>query len=157
VPPPVATPVAPPAGPPGNAFFVHDNTAAPSEHVPTAHELEVAAEADAIAHVVEDDDTLNMPAPGPEAFAPRRPPVRPKRERVSRTVGFKQTLIPVLLSQGILLPLIAIYLLVLGEESPLAGHTWIPLSLLGVGLVLLLFWLITALQVRNQLAQASPA
>src|SRR5205085_12008245 len=98
-----------------------------------------------IAHVVEDDDMLNMPAPGPEAFAPRRPVVRPKRELISRTVGFKQTLIPVLLSQGVLLSLIAIYLLALGEESPLAGFTWIPLSRLGVGLVLLLFWVITGL------------
>lgn len=125
--------------------------------MPSAHELEVAAEADAIAHVVEDDDTLNMPTPGPEAFAPRRPVVRPKRELVSRTVGFKQTLIPILLSQGVLFPLIATYLLVLGEESPLAGHAWIPLSLLGIGLVLLLFAVVTMLQVRNQLAQMAAA
>ena len=137
--------------------MVHDDTGSPSEHVPSAHELELAAGADAIAHIVEDDDTLNLPAPGPEAFAPRRPPVRPKRELVSRTVGFKQTLIPILLSQGVLLPLIATYLLVLGEESPLAGHAWIPLSLLGIGLVLLLFAVITMLQVRNQLAKVAGA
>jgi hypothetical protein len=140
---------------PADAFVVHDDTGSPSEHVPSAHELEVAAEAEAIAHVVEDDDTLNMPAPGPEAFAPRRLPVRPKRELISRTVGFKQTIIPVLLSQGVLLSLIAIYLLAAGEDSPLAGNMWIPFSLLGIGLVLLLLWVITGLQVRAQLAKAA--
>ena len=155
---PIAPPQPPPEPPaPADAFFVHDDTGSPSEHAPSAHELEVAAEAEAIAHVVEDDDTLNMPAPGPEAFAPRRPVARPKRELVSRTVGFKQTLIPILLSQGALLPLIATYLLVLGEESPLAGHAWIPLSLLGIGLVLLLFAVLTMLQVRHQLAQMAAA
>lgn len=153
---PLPEPPAPPPPPP-DAFVVHDDTGSPSEHAPSAHELAVAAEAEAIAHIVEDDDTLNLPAPGPEAFAPRRPVVRPKRELVSRTVGFKQTLIPILLSQGVLLPLIATYLLALGEESPLAGDAWIPLSLLVIGLVMLLFAVITMLQVRNQLAQMAAA
>jgi hypothetical protein len=74
---------------------------------------------------------------------------------ISRTVGFKQTIIPVLLSQGVLLSVIAIYLLAAGEDSPLAGNMWIPFSLLGIGLVLLLLWVITGLQVRAQLAKAA--
>ena len=104
---------------------------------------------------MEDDDTLNLPAPGPEAFAPRPAPPRPKRRPVSRTVEFKQTIIPVLLTQGVLLPAMAAYLFALGEESPLVGHAWIPLTLLGIGLLMLLFAGLTMLQVRHQLAQAA--
>jgi hypothetical protein len=154
MPPPAAPPVAPPAG---DAFVVHDDTAVPSEHHLSDHDAAVAAEAEAIAHVVEDDDTLNLPAPGPEAFAPRRAPARPRRTPMSRTVEFKQTLIPILLTQGLLLPGIAAYLLSLGEVSPLAGHSWIPLTLLGIGVALLLLAGLTMLQVRHQLASSAGA
>jgi hypothetical protein len=153
---PPEPPAAPPPAPAAEPFVVYDDVA-PSEHHLSDHDREVAAEADAIAHVVEDDDTLNLPAPGPEAFAPRPPKPRPKRELVSRTVGYKQTLIPVLLTQGVLLPGIGIYLLALGDESPLVGHTWIPLTLLAIGAVLLLFAALTMLQVKTQLAQEAAA
>jgi hypothetical protein len=160
----VAPPQAPAAKPPispqppapsGDAFVVHDDTVAPSAHHLSDHDAEVAREAEAIAHVVEDDDTLNMPAPGPEAFAPRPAPVRPKRQSVSRTVEFKQTIIPVMLTQGVLLPGIAVYVLALGDESPLVGNAWIPFTLLGIGLLMLLFAGLTMLQVRHQLAHAA--
>jgi hypothetical protein len=150
-------PPAPPPPPPAAEPVVVYDDVAPSDHHLSDHDRAVAAEADAIAHVVEDDDTLNLPAPPPEAFAPRPPKPRPKRELVSRTVAFKQTLIPVLLTQGVLLPGIGAYLLSLGEESPLVGHAWIPLSLLVIGAVLLLFAALTMLQVKAQLAQEAAA
>jgi hypothetical protein len=149
-------PPAPAPPPPAEPFVVYDDVA-PSEHHLSDHDREVAAEADAIAHVVEDDDTLNLPAPPPEAFAPRPPRPRPKRELVSRTVGYKQTLIPILLTEGVLLPGMGAYLFALGDESPLAGHLWIPLSLLAIGAVLLFFAAVTMLQVRNQLAREAAA
>jgi hypothetical protein len=122
-----------------------------------AHEAAIAAEAEAVAHIVEDDDTLNMPAPAPETFAYRPLPARPRKELLSRTVEFKQTLIPILLTLGVLFMGIATWSLVLGEESPVAGSALIPFSLLGMGAVMLLFAVLTMFQVRNQLAQPKPA
>ena len=115
------------------------------------HDAQVAAEADAIAHVVEDDDTLNLPPPPPEAFAHRPSPPRPYRP-ASRTVGFKQTMIPILLTMGVMLSGIAVWSFMLGEESPVAGHAWIPIAVLVIGLVMLGFGVVTMLQVKNQLA-----
>jgi hypothetical protein len=165
-PPPRSVPAAPPEPsappppappPPAEPFVVYDDVA-PSGHHLSDHDRDVAAEADAIAHVIEDDnDTLNVPAPPPEAFAPRPPRPRPQRELVSRTVGFKQTLIPILLTQGVLLPGIGAYLFSLGDESPLVGHIWIPLSLLVIGFILLLFAALTMLQVKDQLAREAVA
>jgi hypothetical protein len=121
-----------------------------------AQELE--AEAAAVAHVVEDDDTLNLPAPSPEVFAHRPAPPRPKRELLSRTLGFKQTLIPILLTTGLLMIGIAAWSFFLGEESPIAGDMVIHLSLLAIGVVMLGFGVLTMFQVRSQLhAKAEPA
>ena len=117
-----------------------------------AHEAEVAAEAEAVAHVVEDDDTLNLPAPSAEMLAHRpAPPKRPQRELLSRTVGFKQTLIPILFVMGVMMAGVGAYCLMLGEESPVAAAAWIPMVLIATGALLLLFLAITMLQVHNQL------
>jgi uncharacterized membrane protein (DUF485 family) len=128
-----------------------------AEEQALAHEAEVAAEAEAVAHVVEDDDTLNMPAPSAESLAHRPPRPRAQKELMSRTAGFKQTLIPILLTMGVLLPAIAGYSMFLGEESPMATATWIPMLLMGMGVVMLVFAVVTMLQVKNQLdKQARP-
>jgi hypothetical protein len=122
------------------------------------HALEIEAEAAAVAHVVEDDDTLNLPAPSPEVFAHRPAPPRPRRELLSRTLGFKQTLIPILLTMGVLMIGIGAWSFYLGEESPVAGDLVIQLSLLGIGVVMLGFCVLTMFQVRSQLnATAEPA
>jgi hypothetical protein len=146
--PPTPSPAPPPVEAPPEEFVRPDLTA---DERAAQHDAEVAAEADAIAHVVEDDDTLNLPAPPPEAFAHRPPPPRPYRP-ASRTVGFKQTMIPILLTMGVMLSGIAAWSFVLGEESPVAGHAWIPIAVLAIGVVMLGFAVMTMLQVRNQLA-----
>lgn len=123
-----------------------------------SHEAEVEAEAQAIAHVVEDDDTLNLPAPSPEMLAHRPLPSRAKKELISRTVGFKQTLIPILLTMGVMMAGIAAWSFALGEESPVAAAAWIPMAVLGIGAVMLVLAVITMLQVRSQLNKtASPS
>lgn len=115
------------------------------------HEAEVAAEAEAMTHIVEDDDTLNLPPPPPEALGPRRPPRRPQRELASRTVSFKQTMIPILLTMGVLLSGIAGWSFVLGEESPVVDAPLIPICVMGLGVLMLAFAVVTMLQVRAQL------
>jgi len=117
-----------------------------------SHEQEVARGAEGLAHVVEDDDTLNMPAATPDMIAYRRPAPPPrKRVHLSRTVGFKQTIIPTLLTLGVLLPALALWSFLLGEESPVYGANWIPLTLLGIGAVMLVFAVVTMFQVKHQL------
>jgi hypothetical protein len=120
-----------------------------------AHEAEVEAEAQAIARVVEDDDTLNLPAPSPEMLAHRPLPPRAKGELISRTVGFKQTLIPILLTMGVLMAGIAAWSFALGDESPVAAAAWIPMAVLGIAAVMLILAVITMLQVRSQLSKAA--
>jgi hypothetical protein len=122
------------------------------EEQAAVHEAALAAEAEAIAHVVEDDDTLNLPAPPPEALGHRRAP-RPQKVLASRRVGFKQTMIPVLLTMGVMLSGIAVWTFSMGEESPVVDAPMIPLSLLILGIVMLGFAVFTMLQVRAQLAR----
>ena len=43
----------------------------------------------------------------------------------------------------------------LGEESPLAGAAWVPVTLLGIGLLMLAFAVVTMLLVRGQLAASA--
>ena len=157
---PVAKPIAKPIAPPAQAFVPPPREPVIDERTPEeraiAHEAQVAAEAEAVAHIVEDDDTLNMPAPAPEALAHRPLPPRPRGELLSRTVAFKQTLIPVLLTMGVLLSAIATWSFMLGEESPLASSAWITISLFVIGVVMLLFAVLTMFQVRHQLARPTP-
>jgi hypothetical protein len=125
------------------------------EELEAQRALELEAEAAAVAHVVEDDDTLNLPAPSPELLAHRPAPPRPRRELLSRTIGFKQTLIPILLTMGVLMIGIAAWSFMLGEESPVAGDVVIQLSLLAIGVVMLGFGVLTMFQVRSQLSAAA--
>jgi hypothetical protein len=131
---------------------VRPNSPTADDSTTLAHDQEVAREADAVAHIVEDDDTLNMPAPTPDMIAYRRPAPPPrKRVHLSRTLGFKQTIIPILLTMGVLLPAIAGWNFALGEESPIADAVWIPLTLLGIGVIMLVLGVITMFQVKHQL------
>jgi hypothetical protein len=130
-------------------------TPRPAEPELDAHAAELAREADAVAHVVEDDDTLNLPAPTPDMLAHRRAaPPAPRRAPIARTVGFKQTLIPILLTLGLLLPGLAFWSFALGEESPISATPGIAIALIATGVIMLIFALITMLQVKHQLDQA---
>jgi hypothetical protein len=136
----------PPPTPPVEA------ASSPAEPQAVDHEAELAAEAEAVAHVVEDDDTLNLPAASPESILhPKRP--RPKREPMIKTVEFKQTLIPVLLTMGVLLPALGGYGLVLGDASPIADQKWVGVAVIAIGGVMLAFAVLTMLQVKYQLDQ----
>jgi len=111
-------------------------------------------EADAVAHVVEDDDTLNLPSEE-MLSTPRKALPRPQHEPMLRTLAFKQTMIPILLTMGVLLSGIAVWVFTLGEESPVAGAAWIPAAVLGIGAVMLIFAVVVMLQVRGQLAASA--
>jgi len=145
----VRPPVAPPPPPPPPVELTPEEQA-------LAQMAALEAEADAVAHVVEDDDTLNMPAPSAEAFA-HRPASRAKKQLLARTVGFKQTMIPILLTAGVILIGVTVWSFVLGDESPLAQLAYVAFSLLGIGIVLLAFAVVTMLQVKHQIARIEAA
>jgi len=65
-------------------------------------------------------------------------------------------MIPSLLVLGILLPALAGWHFMLGEESPIAGNNWIAFVILSLGIVMLAFAILTMLQVRAQLASEAP-
>lgn len=125
---------------------------AAQEQAPVDHDAEIAAEADAVAHVVEDDDTLNVPAPSEDVLLHRTPrPPRAPRKLLSRSLFFKQTMIPILLTVGVILAGLGGWLMSMGEDSPLANAIWIPIALLAFGGLMLVFAVITMLQVKAQL------
>jgi hypothetical protein len=152
-----SAPGTPPAAPRQPEFHVvADEPGLDAGAAAAAHEAEIAREAEAVAHVVEDDDTLNLPAPSPEMLAHRRPATAaPRRPALARTVGFKQTLIPILLTMGVLLPGLAIWSFAMGEESPISAAPSIALALIGTGVLMLVFAIITMVQVKHQLDAAS--
>lgn len=124
----------------------------PEEQAPVDHDAEIAAEAEAVAHVVEDDDTLNLPPPPEEMLLHKRPaPPRAPRKLLSRSIFFKQTMIPILLTLGVILAGLGGWLISMGEDSPLVNAVWIPIALLAFGGLMLVFAVITMLQVKAQL------
>jgi hypothetical protein len=134
---------------------VSDEPDADRDAAAAAHEAEIAREADAVGRVVEDDDTLNLPAPSPDMLAHRRrAPSSIRRPVLARTVGFKQTLIPILLTLGLLLPGLAFWSFAMGEESPISAAPSIALALIATGVVMLVFAIITMVQVKHQLDAA---
>lgn len=124
----------------------------PHAETPVDHDAEIAAEADAVAHVVEDDDTLNVPAPSEDVLLHRTPRApRAPRKLLSRSLFFKQTMIPILLTVGVILAGLGGWLMSMGEDSPLVNAVWIPIALLAFGGLMLIFAVVTMLQVKNQL------
>lgn len=100
---------------------------------------------------------MNLPAPEPSVLAHTPTATRRKGPRppIYATLGFKQTVIPILLTLGICLPIIALLcftwsdsvLGILGGEAP-----YIPITFLIVGIAMLAFAILNMIQVKRQLA-----
>jgi hypothetical protein len=102
----------------------------------------------------DDDEILAAPAPDPSVFAPRRP----TRDLIAeRRIHNRRTLIPILLTCGVLMPAVGALKWLRGPESPFAAWPmWVPLLLLGCGVVLLLLAAANMMQVR-QMMSSEPA
>ena len=76
--------------------------------------------------------------------------------RLQQGIAFKRTIIPPMLTCGVLLPGFGLWILTSGDDSPLAGQTSFAGMLLGVGLIVLAAGVFTMLQVRNMLRRQNP-
>ena len=102
--------------------------------------------------VVDDDDTIAIPAPPPEVFAPRPTAAAKKRTPAQAGIELRRTLIPILLTFGVSLPIIGAWWFTRGPESPIrAAGLALPITMFVVGAVLLLLAVLNMLQVRAML------
>lgn len=98
-----------------------------------------------------DDDAVIVPAPSEEMLAarPRRAPV--VRQHLVKSLWFKQTIIPVLLTIGTLCQAMVGLGLISGEASPFFAFRdfWFSVPVVAIGLVFLGFAGVTMMQVRH--------
>jgi hypothetical protein len=69
--------------------------------------------------------------------------------RLQQGIQFKRTIIPPMLTCGVLLAAFGIWILCGGQDMPLSGQTGLAAALLGLGLLVLAAGVFTMLQVRN--------
>jgi hypothetical protein len=98
-----------------------------------------------------DDDMLGAPAPDASVFAPRRS----TRDLVAeRRIHNRRTLIPILLTCGVLMPVVGSLKWLMGPESPFAAWSiWAPVMLFLCGPVLLGLAGANMMQVKQMMRQ----
>jgi len=106
------------------------------------------------AAVSPEDDLVPVPPPAADVFLPRSPAPRPFSGSRLRWLELKRTLIPVLLSGGVMLAVLGCLWFMTEPDSPFRDSgIWLPWTLLGTGLGLFVVGLLNALQVRHLLKQ----
>ena len=125
----------------------------------------MAAHYEPLSEVVDDDDAVIAPAPDRDVFmphaqaagaAPATPAGPPVGAGLAKRLAFRRTVIPILLTCGVLLIGIGILRWIGGEESIFNDMT-IPVSagLCGTGTFLLLVAFLNMLQVKAELDAAA--
>ena len=98
------------------------------------------------------DEILAAPAPDASVFASRRPT---RDLRAERQIHTRRTLIPILLTCGVLMPVVGALKWLRGPESPFAAWpVWAPIALAACGVVLLLLAFGNMMQVRQLMRAA---
>jgi hypothetical protein len=106
-----------------------------------------------LANVIDDDDAVIVPAPGPAVFAHRpAPPALTKRVPLHARLGFRRTMIPILLTLGLALPVTAIWWMIQEDDSPIRELGWqFPVTLTVIGIVMLGLGILNMVQVKRQM------
>ena len=73
--------------------------------------------------------------------------------RLQQGIAFKRTIIPPMLTCGVLLPGFGVWILLSGEDMPLSGQKGFAGVLIGTGAVVLAAAIFTMLQVRHMMQQ----
>jgi hypothetical protein len=123
-----------------------------------AAETAEPAEYNPLSEIV-DDDAVIVPAPDADVFAPH---AAPKESSAGRSIGlprsheFRRTVIPILLTCGVLLIGIGALRWIGGAESVFSDmSTSLCAALCGVGAFLLIVAALNMLQVKSELAEAA--
>jgi hypothetical protein len=99
----------------------------------------------------EDDDVVVAPAPEPEAFIARKPTTITTH---GPSLEFRRTLIPILLTFGVALPLTGIWWFTLDSERPLKVlGLFFPITMMVLGVILLLLAILNMAQVKRLMQQ----
>jgi uncharacterized membrane protein YidH (DUF202 family) len=90
-------------------------------------------------------------------FLPKRRPVpESPRKRVLQSMYLRRTLIPIMLTAGVMLPTLGGLWFTTDTTSAFRGTgEWVPFTLIGVGVLLLVLGLVNAFHVRHQLQTQS--
>ena len=98
------------------------------------------------------DDMLGAPAPDASVFAPRRS----TRDLIAeRQLNNRRTLIPILLTCGVLLPAVGSLKWLRGPESAFtAWPVWAPLLLAALGALMLFLAIVSMIQVRQMMRRS---
>src|SRR5207248_817060 len=101
-----------------------------------------------------------VPAPDPSLLAHRpAPPRRPVRQPLWKSLAFRRTIIPILLTCGTLMLALGVMRWVPGPLTMWAAvmetSPWLAYVFLGIGAVLLALAALNMLQVKNQLASGA--
>jgi hypothetical protein len=116
-------------------------------------ESEEERESDFLPDIVEDDETIAA-APDASAFAPRVAR-KPAQARIYANLFYRRTIIPILLTCGVMLPSIGVWSMLDGN-APLADiGTGVEVLLIVVGAVLFVLGMLNAFHVRHILAMAA--
>lgn len=109
----------------------------------------------------DDDDAVIVPAPDQSVFAPRpkaAPVVRKARVPVYQTLHFRQTVIPVMLTSGVLAIVLAGIRFTLSDDSIFSAvPTSVALVLIVLGLLLLGAAALNIMQVKQMLTKDAAA
>lgn len=146
-----ATPHEPVA--PAQEYVAHDDrTAVPQSHDQVASGLESV--------VTDEGDDVNVPPPPMEYLGqthhatPTNPAFAPKYYRL----GYKQTIIPILLTTGLCSAIIGACRFVLPRDTPLGNlPMFIPIILFVAAAAAILFGVLTMLQVKHTLEEQAAA
>ncbi len=125
---------------------------APVESIATSESPSSEESAEALGHVIEDDDRMVAPAPSPEVFAPKALSPRPVHGSILKTLAFRRTSIPVLLTLGLVLLIVGSLKFLRDPESPFAALSlWLVLTVMVMGLILIGLGVFNMILVKQQL------
>jgi hypothetical protein len=99
--------------------------------------------------IIDDDEDTIAAAPDASAFAPRAHVAKPAHTAIYANLFFRRTIIPILLTCGVMLPAIGVWSM-LDHNAPLAAiGTAVEVFLIVTGAILLALGVINALHVRH--------
>lgn len=102
-----------------------------------------------------DDDAMLAPAPDASVFAPKpRPAPRKARPPIFKTLEFRQTVIPIMLTTGSIMIIFSILPVVMGPDSAFADlYIWLQIAMALFGLMLLGLAALNMMQVKKELEE----